>query len=171
MFAMGPEIDLLHLFVGYLNTSLIESRVQLGLDPEAGRGAGGANEVDHRLIAHQRLALPVQTDEREHAVLDLVPFAGARRIVTHRDGQAGLIRELLQVIFPCPIPATITSPAIGAQQQSRRRGIAPATDPSPPPADALDRELGGVMADTDVDEAFVPLLVISPVRNRRPDTQ
>src|SRR5712691_1119213 len=113
--AVSPEIDLLHFCVGYLNTGLIESRVQLGLDPKAGRGARGTNQVDHSLIAHQRFALPVQTDEGEHAVLDLVPLAGTRWIVTHGDGQAGLIRELLQVILPCPIPATITSPAVGAE--------------------------------------------------------
>src|SRR5207249_5290878 len=35
---------------------------------------------------------------------------------THGNAQAGLIRQLLQVIFPCTIPAAITSPAIGAQQ-------------------------------------------------------
>ena len=79
---MGSEIELLHFFVGYLDTSFVESCVQLCLDPKAGRGPCGANKVDHGLITHERLALPVQTDEREHAMLDLVPLTGARRIVT-----------------------------------------------------------------------------------------
>src|SRR5262249_59292651 len=75
------------------------------------------------------------------------------------------------VIFRAPIPGPVPPPAFGAHQQWGRRGVAPPTDPSPPPPHALDREFGRVMADAYVDEAFVPLLVIGPVRNRRADTQ
>jgi len=38
---------------------------------------GGGDELDDRAIAAQRLAAPVDRDEREQPVLDLVPFAGA----------------------------------------------------------------------------------------------
>src|SRR5205807_6554932 len=37
----------------------------------------------HRLEADQGFSFPVHTDKREHPVLDLVPLAGPRRIVTH----------------------------------------------------------------------------------------
>ena len=113
---MGAEIDLLHFVVSDLHTGLVVSRVQLGLNSKTGRSTGGANEIDDCFIADERLALPVQTDEREHSVLDLVPLTGAWWIMTHGDDQAGLIRQLLQVIFPSTIPAAITSPAVGAQQ-------------------------------------------------------
>ena len=38
-------------------------------------------------MAEQWPAAPVGSDEREEAVLDLVPFAGAGRQVTDADGQ------------------------------------------------------------------------------------
>ena|ERR1700732_4008007 len=40
-----------------------------------------------RAIAAQRLATPVDGDERKQTVLDLVPFAGARQEVADRNGR------------------------------------------------------------------------------------
>ena len=51
--------------------------VELGAYFEAGIGCGRGNQLDDRAIASQRLAAPIDRDEREQAMLDLVPFAGA----------------------------------------------------------------------------------------------
>ena len=61
------------------------SRRALGADFEAGVCCGGCNELDDGPIAAQRLAPPVDGDEREEAVFDLVPLAGAWRQMTNRD--------------------------------------------------------------------------------------
>jgi hypothetical protein len=42
----------------------------------------------------------IVADEGEHSVLDAVPFAGAGRVVSDGDGQAGLGGELLQLDLP-----------------------------------------------------------------------
>jgi len=39
------------------------------------------DQIDDHLIADQRLGAPVQGDEREQAMLDLVPLRGAGREV------------------------------------------------------------------------------------------
>ena len=54
-------------------------------DLQPGLGRRRRDQVDDHLVAHQRLAAPVLADEREEPVLDLVPFARARREVADRD--------------------------------------------------------------------------------------
>ena len=63
------------------------------------RGRCG-DELDDHLVGQQRLAAPVLGDEREHAMLDAVPLAGAGRVMGDADGQAGLGGELLQLDLP-----------------------------------------------------------------------
>ena len=45
----------------------------------------------------QRFAAPVLADVGEEPVLDLVPLAGSRWEVTHRDSQPGFVGQLLQL--------------------------------------------------------------------------
>ena len=56
--------------------------------------------ADDYLVADQRLPPPVHADEREQAVLDLVPLAGARREMADGDFHPKLIRQLLQFHLP-----------------------------------------------------------------------
>src|SRR5215475_6004201 len=92
---MRGEAEGLPLLGSDLPSCHIALRIQPGVHPQALASRGMANEVHHRLIAHQRLAAPVQTDKGEHPVLNLVPFAGAGGIVTHCHRDAGVIAELL----------------------------------------------------------------------------
>ena len=46
------------------------------------------------------LASPVESDEAEHAVFDLVPFRGAGRVVAYGDGQAGFGGQSNEVGLP-----------------------------------------------------------------------
>src|ERR1700739_1098793 len=75
----SSEIDRGHLLIRNLDGLRIAIGVQLAPDGETrSRGCAG-DQVDDGTIADQRLGAPVQADEREEPVLDLVPFAGARR--------------------------------------------------------------------------------------------
>ena len=53
----------------------VPAGIQFAPDLEPCRGRGGADEVHHHFMAHQRLAAPVLTDGGEQAMFDLVPFA------------------------------------------------------------------------------------------------
>src|SRR5919108_5848491 len=101
------QSDGLHLLVGYRHAFLIFSRIQPHLYLESGLGSRTANQVHHRLVTLQGLALPVQTDIGEHPMLDLVPFAGPRRIMAYGYGQTKLVGKLLQVILPGSTPVGV----------------------------------------------------------------
>ena len=72
------ERQRLHLRVRYGLAGRVLSRIQFGLDAQAGGGARTAYQVDNGLKGTQRLAAPVLRDVTEQAVLNLVPLAGAR---------------------------------------------------------------------------------------------
>ena len=54
-------------------------------DAQAVSRGGAANQIDDDLPADQGTAAPIGGDVAEHAVLDLVPLAGARRKVYSLD--------------------------------------------------------------------------------------
>jgi len=62
---------------------------------EAGLGGGCGDQLDDHLITDERLAAPVAGDEREQAMLDLVPLARARQQATHGDRNAEFVGEFL----------------------------------------------------------------------------
>src|SRR5215467_5403684 len=97
---MAGQIDGVDLRIGNLNPFGISVFVELGTDREAGIRRRRGNELDYRAKAAQRLAAPVDRDEREQTVLNFVPFAGARRQVTDRDGQLEFISQVLKLDFP-----------------------------------------------------------------------
>ena len=61
------------------------------MDLETRIGRGGGDQFDDRAIADQRLAPPVDGDERKKTMLDLVPLAGAGRQVVNDNVDAKLI--------------------------------------------------------------------------------
>ena len=63
---------------------------------QAAARLGTGNEVDDHLMTDQRMCAPVHRDEREHAVLDLVPLARPRREMAHLNVQADLFCEATQ---------------------------------------------------------------------------
>ena len=70
------------------------------MDREAGAGGGGGDQIDDDAIADERFGAPVAADEREQAVLDLIPLAGARGKVADRDVDADLVGQALQFALP-----------------------------------------------------------------------
>jgi hypothetical protein len=89
-----------HLTRAHLDTSRILPRIEGRLDAQPRGGAGIANEADDHLTAEQGLAPPVRGDVAKHAMLDLVPFARARRQMADRHTQPRLIGEPLQRRLP-----------------------------------------------------------------------
>ena len=104
-------------------------------------------------------------------MLDLVPLAGTRRIMTDRNSQIEVIGELLQMIFPGTVSAAIASAAVRTHQQTPGLRVMSPTKQPPPASQALDRELGGVMRHSQVHETFVPLHVVGPIGDCRADSQ
>ena len=113
---MASELDLVELLVGHFDSGLILVRVQHCLDFEPGTRLGTTDQIDDRLVIDQRLSSPIQTDKREQPVLDLVPLAGSRRVVTDRDRYLDLIRHPLQVELPCAKSISVAPPGIGADE-------------------------------------------------------
>ena len=90
----------LHLASTHLDANRIVPRIEGCLDAQPRGGAGTANEADDNLTAQQGLSTPVRGDMAKHAMLDLVPFARARRQMADRHTQPRLIGEPLQLHLP-----------------------------------------------------------------------
>src|ERR1700759_4887065 len=85
-------------------------------------------------MADQRLAAPIHGDEGEQAVLDFVPFAGARRQVSHRHRQPCLVGKSLQLTLPEPELNPVAAARVAGQLQP----LGPTQSrPRPPPGAAL----------------------------------
>src|SRR6266851_2161642 len=72
-------------FIRDSDSDLVIIRVQYRFGFEPGSRLRATDEIDDRFVVDQRLSFPVQTDERKEPVLDLVPLAGAWRVVTDGD--------------------------------------------------------------------------------------
>ena len=62
--------------------------VEIGSHNQASLSAGRANEFEHFFVAVEWLSRPVLGDLGEQAVLDGIPFGGARWVVSDGDGDA-----------------------------------------------------------------------------------
>src|SRR4051794_33465421 len=111
------DVDVVHLVVGDFDARGIALVIDLASYLQAGVGGCGADQLYDGLMADERLAAPILRDEREQAVLDLVPLAGAGRQMTDRDGDAELIRQVLQLALPQPNTDAVAATAIGRDQE------------------------------------------------------
>jgi hypothetical protein len=100
---VGGEVsggDGFHFTVGDFDAAGVDAGVVVGVDGQTGAGGGCRDQVDGDFMAGQGLSGPVQGDMAEQPMLDLVPFAGARRHVTDRDGQASGLGQGGQFLLP-----------------------------------------------------------------------
>src|SRR5262249_36762346 len=79
------EIQFFHFRVLHFNPRRIMSPCKSRLDLKSGFGFRVRNQINDSLIADQRSSPPVLGDERKHAMLDLVPFAGTWRKMRDMD--------------------------------------------------------------------------------------
>ena len=94
---MRGQVQLRHSGVRDFDASGVHFGIQHGFDPQAGLGPRGADQIDDSLVAHERLALPIEANEREQPRFNLVPLAGAWGGMTDGDGEAQFVRQLLQI--------------------------------------------------------------------------
>src|SRR5207342_3213174 len=121
---------------------------------------------DDGLIADERPPAPVLRDEREQAMLNLVPFAGAGREMTNRDEDAELVGQGLQLALPQPDPRAIAAAAIGGDHKPGGLWIARAPHRLPPTANGIDREAGGIVIDAQAYPAGIVGDVVDAVGRR-----
>src|SRR5512135_3434057 len=121
MECVPPQSDLPHLFLRDLDPRGIDTLIEFACDFQTRLGRRRCNEVDDRLVTDQRLASPVLADEREEPMRDLVPLARPWREVTHRDLQARLIRQTLELSLPESLTVTgFVGVDIGIHPATRR---------------------------------------------------
>jgi len=151
------------LLLADLDRGIIALRVQRGLDDQTASRRGAGDQVHNRLVAHQRAASPVLRDEREQAVLDLVPLTRAGREVAHLEPQPQVIGQRLERNLPEPAPGTVAAAAVGRDQQLAGAGEPATAHLLPPPSDAVGRELGGVVVNAHADPSLIVQEVVHAV--------
>ena len=90
----------LHLDSAHPDANRILPSIEGRLDAQPRGRAGTANEADDHLAAQQGLSTPVRGDVAKHTMLDLVPFARARRQMAYCHTQPRFIGEPLQLGLP-----------------------------------------------------------------------
>ena len=152
---MPRETDGGELCVGDGDAAGILAAIEFRPDAQTRSTVGRSNQTDNRGEIDERRAAPIHRDVGEQAVLNLVPFAGARREVTHRDGEPGALGELLQFPLPEPQACAVASARVRGDQERLRLAIGGAPHLLPPPANRLHGEGRGVVIDPHADPPFV----------------
>src|SRR5271156_6497157 len=101
-------------------------------------------------------------------MFDLVPFACARREMTHFDLQAKPVAQSLEFHLPEAAPSAVAASAVRRDQKSLGCGITATPQSCPPASNRLDGEFGGVTADTDADPRLIFGEIVDPIRDSLP---
>ena len=104
-------------------------------------------------------------------MFDLIPFAGARRQVTHDHFKPGFISQSLQLRFPeasahAIAAHAIAAPAVGHDKQLVRLWIGRRAHLVPPRPYGLDGKHRRIMIDPDTDPTRVPGHIIDAIGDR-----
>ena len=92
---IGLESDALHGFIGYSLSLGIGRGVDFGADLQTFFGGGVPDQIDDDRKAFEWLTAPVPGNMAEHAMLNLVPFAGAGWQMTELQGDPCFVGESL----------------------------------------------------------------------------
>jgi len=87
MKGVAREVDGAELGVGDFDAFGVLVPIQLGAHLEPSVGCRRRDQLDDRAIGAQRLASPIDIDERKEAMLDFVPLAGSGRELTNGNGK------------------------------------------------------------------------------------
>ena len=96
-------------------------------------------------------------------MLDLVPFAGAGRKVTHRNAQSRLIGEFLQLQLPQPQSPPVAATPVGSNQNRLRIRINASALKAPPAPNGGHRKGTGVMVGSHVDKTGIASDVVNAI--------
>jgi hypothetical protein len=88
--------------------------------------------------------------------------------MSHRDREARLVGELLQLLLPQPISGPIGATSICGNEQLFFAWIKHFAEAEPPPSDTLDGKLSGIMIDAHVHKAPLMDEIIPTIRHGFP---
>ena len=95
-----------------------------------------------------------------------IPFGGAGGIMADRDFQFVLLTEIVpEMIQPCCIGRTVAATIVGKKENAPSTGITLRAILFPPSAERVHGEGGCVMAEAEIDSAFVTDRVVDAVRD------
>src|SRR5258706_1844668 len=121
------------------------------------------DQLKNDLQGGEGLGSPVERNKGKESVFDLIPFAGGRRIMSHRDREVFFIGKFLEFFLPEPISYPIGATSISCDQEFVVIGIQCFTAPLPPPSDTFHRKLGSIMIDAHVDKSLVMHQIVDTI--------
>ena len=166
-FAMKPvgvKVDPLPLISAHSAAGGVFASIQATGHGQAFGSRGLGDKGDDRFVVLQGFASPIRRDEGKEAVFDLVPLAGPRWKMAHRNGKPGVIRELPQLDLPQPQPPAIAAAGVRRDQDGAGRWIEPFPFMTPPAPDRGHGKRTGVVMGPDIDKAGVAPDIINAVR-------
>src|SRR5882757_9006740 len=128
--------------------------------------SGMPNALTDRVVVDQRLTGPVDADRTKQAMLNRVPLGCAGRIVSHRDAQPCLVRNLLESLLPVMRPGPIGTSRIREDQQFLRGRVQGTTHAAPPRMHGVGCEGRRVVRRSHDDEAIAARDIVDAVGNR-----
>ena len=165
MKGITDEVEGLEFGVADGETRRIRLAVLDGGDVQSFLGGRMRDQLNDGFQRGKRCGTPVDGNERKEAMLDLVPFAGGRRIMRHGDRELFFIGQGLQGLLPQLVAHPEAFAPIGGDQEFVCLGIEPFAAVLPPPPDTLHRKLRRLMIDAHIHEALVMHQIIDAVRD------
>ena len=155
MEAVSQKIERLHFGVGDLFSKGVFAAVESRSDDKACSRRRRTDEAHHGLERAEWSSSPVDRDEREETMFDLVPLARAWWKVAHAHGDAVLVSERLKLGLPDARPRSVASAGVGCDVNRLRGRIALSAHLKPPGLEGLGREPWGVVIVANDDECAV----------------
>jgi len=153
---------------GGLLRGLGKPRTPIKGDPTAGPRscAGMPNALADRVVVDQWLACPVDADRTKETMLNGVPLGCAGRIVSDRDAQTRLVRNLLEPLLPVARPGPVGASRVREDQKFLRSGVQGTARATPPRMDSVGSEGRRIVRRSDDDETVSARHIIDAVGNR-----
>ena len=101
-----------HFCIRDFATFLVALSVKFALDFKSSACPGSLDQINHRLVGVQRFVSPIDRDEREQPMLNLVLTTRPWRKVARRDRQLLFVSKPLQFKFPQPRAVAVAATAI-----------------------------------------------------------
>ena len=143
-------------------------RTAIKSDPTAGAGScsGVPNSLTDRVVVDHRFTCPVDADRTKQAMLNRIPLGRAGRIVSHRNTQPCLVRNLLEPVLPVMRPGPIGASRIREDQEFLRRRVQGTTNATPPRVDGVGSKGRRIVGRSHDDEAIATCHIVDAVGNR-----
>src|SRR5690606_9823110 len=143
--AMAFDGEFCQVFLGGTAAGRVVAFVEPGGHGQALCCRSRADPIEDELVVGQGLAAPVHGHEAEQAMLDLVPFRGAGRVVEHDDVHAQLFSQGRQFEFPQVGTVPVGASGVADQVERFEPGVEVGSFGVPPLPDRVGHELGGLV--------------------------